>query len=204
MKHYISVDLGQSNDFTAVSIGVKHGSEFHIRHLERLPLGTSYPAQVERITRLYSMLGHPFLIVDRTGVGRPVFDLLKDLNPVGISITGGMHPVKEGKEWNIPKRDLIGALVCAFQGGKFKIARSLQEADTLVRELSNFKIKITGTGHDTYEGREGVHDDLVLSVAMAVYCANAHSTIPHDKIPMRIRYHTSKGFDGIEKAIGFS
>ena len=42
--------------------------------------------------------------------------------------------------------------------------------DTLIQELSNFKVKITTKGNDTYEAwREGQHDDLVLSVALACW-----------------------------------
>jgi hypothetical protein len=45
-------------------------------------------------------------------------------------------------------------------------------ADTLRKELLNFKVKINiSTAHDSYEAwREGDHDDLVLAVAMACWC----------------------------------
>lgn len=42
--------------------------------------------------------------------------------------------------------------------------------DTLVQELLNFKVEIAMGGHDKYEAwRGGVHDDLVLSAAMACW-----------------------------------
>ncbi len=43
--------------------------------------------------------------------------------------------------------------------------------DTLVKELLNFRVKINiSTAHDSYEAwREGDHDDLVLSVALACW-----------------------------------
>ncbi len=51
-----------------------------------------------------------------------------------------------------------------------KVAEALPEAPTLIQEVLAFKVKITANAHDTYEAwREGVHDDLVLSVAMAAW-----------------------------------
>jgi hypothetical protein len=58
-----------------------------------------------------------------------------------------------------------------FQTSRLKIAAELPEAKTLINELLNFKVKINvKTAHDSYEAwREGVHDDLVLAVALSVW-----------------------------------
>jgi len=169
----LSVDLGQSNDYTAVSVIEPIGDLFKVIHLERYPLGMSYPDQVERISQLYGKISSPSLVVDRTGVGRAVTDLLNGLRPIALTITSGNEATKDGKIWNIPKRDLIHNLVVLFQSGNIRIARSLPTADILIKELLNFKLKVNiATGHDSYEAwREGVHDDLVLSVAMGAYVA---------------------------------
>src|SRR5713226_2518893 len=47
---------------------------YHLRHLERLSLGTSYPAVVEHVKRLVRLpsLREGVLAVDATGVGRAV------------------------------------------------------------------------------------------------------------------------------------
>ena len=169
----LSVDLGQANDYTAISVIKQEREILQVIHLERFPLGMSYPLQAERISQLFHKLTSPLLVIDRTGVGRAVTDLLNALNPVAISITGGNDATYDGLNWNVPKRDLIHNLVVLFQGGKIKIARSLPPSDTLIKELLNFKLKVNiATGHDSYEAlREGIHDDLVLSVAMGVYVA---------------------------------
>ena len=185
----LSVDLGQASDYTAISVIKAHVSGLlEVVHLERYPLGMSYPDQVEKIIQLFEKLkssdpqpSHPGgtsiqdkqnkLVVDKTGVGRAVVDLLHDLRPIAITITGGNEVTKEGLNWNVPKRDLIHNLVVLFQAGKIKIARSLPVADVLIKELLNFKLKVNiSTGHDSYEAwREGIHDDLVLSVAMGAF-----------------------------------
>jgi hypothetical protein len=68
---------------------------FHVRHLERPPLETPYPDIVTRMGALVrsAPLVHArtALVVDATGVVRPVVDLFRQakLNPRPITITGG-------------------------------------------------------------------------------------------------------------------
>lgn len=181
-EYYIGVDLGQAADYTAISVVDIEGDYIKIRHLERVPLSTPYPQQVDRIKTVWQSCTKADpdtrLIVDHTGVGRAVIDLIRQENmyPIALTITGGNQATRERDEWSIPKRDLVSSLIVSFQTGKVRIARSLPEADTLTRELMNFKLKINlQTGHDSYEAwREGIHDDLVLSVAMAVYAATVN------------------------------
>ena len=162
--------------------------EYRVRHLERPPLGTSYVEVVERILELLESLRDTELVlaVDTTGVGRPVADMLKahlkrwlERNRSGvrlttgwITITGGDSVTKaEGGGLRVPKRDLASAPLVLMQNGQLKIAQEMPLADTLRKELLNFKVKINiSTAHDSYEAwREGDQDDLVLSVALACW-----------------------------------
>jgi hypothetical protein len=57
-----------------------------------------------------------------------------------------------------------------FQTEKLKIADELPDVKTLIEELINFKVKISTSGHDSYEAwREGQHDDMVLSLAIGCW-----------------------------------
>ena len=181
---YIGVDLGQVNDYTATTIIERSGKEYHLRHIERPQRGTTYPAIVARLKELTEkpeLIGSAItLVVDITGVGRPVWDLLNAASiragMKGISITGGNTVTRDGNIYNVPKRDLVSALQVAFQNGELKIAKGLPDADTLIKELTGFKVKINTNGHDQYEAwREGVHDDLVLSAAMAAWMSKQSS-----------------------------
>ena len=51
--------------------------------------------------------------------------------------------------------------------GRLKIPRELAEAETLVRELQDFRVEFTAAGHLTFNARCGKHDDLVLALAIA-------------------------------------
>ena len=48
----------------------------------------------------------------------------------------------------------------------------MPEKDALIRELLGFQMKISASGHDTYDAkRESIHDDLVIAVALAAWYA---------------------------------
>src|SRR6516164_1545671 len=86
---------------------------FRVGHLERLPLGTPYPAIVAHVGRLLTKLpGHPELVIDFTGVGRPVFDMFRysGISPIGVLITGGMTEAQNGLICSAPKLDLVSRL----------------------------------------------------------------------------------------------
>ena len=175
---------------------------WNARHLQRWELQTPYPAIVRDVV---AMLSQPPLVgsdltlaLDMTGVGRPVVDLFRvaarkpsagwdGMVPkprpglaarlVPIQITGGNQVTRDGDIWNVPKRDLAGAVQVALQNGRLKIAAGLPDTQVLVAELQNFRVKISLAGHDSYgagvgeEWRVGSHDDLVLSVACALWAA---------------------------------
>ena len=101
VSYLCGLDLGQQHDYTALAIaeyyrpdGPTACPQYDVRHIERMPLGTSYPTVVSRIHTLLNaprLKDHVELIVDGTGVGRPVVDMLRQagLKPVAVSIHGG-------------------------------------------------------------------------------------------------------------------
>jgi hypothetical protein len=194
----VGLDLGQSADYTALSVienvltpdvakPAKKHRTLHLRHLERYPLRTLYPDIADGVTKLMQdpklspnvFYGgtirptSPMLIVDQTGVGPAVTDLLKKkgLTFKAVTITGGYKVNYEGGSWHVPKRDLVGALEVYFHTGTLKVAEDLKLWPALREELLNFKRKINlKTAHDSYEHwRESDHDDLVLATALACW-----------------------------------
>jgi hypothetical protein len=199
MPFYVGLDLGQAADYTALAViqnvtkeNPAGGTEMflHLRHLERYPLRTLYPdiaAQVatlmwdERLSvteydpsRVRYCRREPQLVVDNTGVGPAVTDLLKvkGLRFKAITVTGGneVHAVGYGR-YRVPKRDLVGALEVPFHTCKLKIAEGLTLWPALKEELLNFRRKQNErTSHVSFEHwRESDHDDLVLAAASACW-----------------------------------
>jgi len=149
-------------------------SIFQVGHLERVPLGTPYPGIVAHVGRLLDKLpAGTELVIDLTGVGRPVFDMFvySGISPLGVLITAGASETRDGPICGVPKLTLVSRLQALLHEGRLKILRELAEAETLVRELQDFRVEFTAAGHLTFNARTGKHDDLVLALAIAVWRA---------------------------------
>ena len=149
-------------------------ASFRCGYLERLRLGTSYPVVADHVLALLDtepLKGQTQLVVDATGVGRPVVDMLlqRGLKPTAITITGG-DSVTYDRGWRVPARDLIGSVQVLLQTDRLKFSAGIPAVPQLVQELLSFRVKINPlTAHDSYGNREGQHDDMVFAVAVAAW-----------------------------------
>jgi hypothetical protein len=154
---------------------------YELVHLDRVPLGTSYPAVVEQVRALLwrpPLRGRSRLVVDATGVGVPIVDLLRQagMQPHPITITSGGRPTRDprGGGYHVPKRDLVDLLAVLLQSARLAIASELRYAQALADELLAFEARQTAAGNDTYGARDGAHDDLVLATAIAAWYGLRH------------------------------
>ena len=70
----------------------------------------------------------------------------------------------------VPRHYLISVLQILFQDGRLRIARDLEFAPALERELINFSVRnAPGLDETTALWRENDHDDLVFALALACY-----------------------------------
>jgi hypothetical protein len=214
--YIVGIDIGQVFDPTAACVirrsmaGGDHRETMRYRldvvHLERYPLGLSYPAIVARVKALVErpeLQPRPRLALDSTGVGRAVTDLLLaarlPAEVIPVTLTGGTEvrvdwwsesvpgfwvPKSEmmtvqvvieassGESvpgfW-VPKSEVIGTTQSLLNTGRLKIARGLHLADVLRQELSDFRMTVSGRGHESFNAREGAHDDVLLSVAIGCW-----------------------------------
>jgi hypothetical protein len=164
---------------------------YSVVYLERFELRTPYPRIVENVASRVRALprytrgtvdGDPstvFLAVDATGVGRPVVDLLRqdqlDVDLWPITIHGGNTVTQEDGYYHVPKRDLIAAVQVLMQQKRLKVAQALPDAQVLLQELRDYRYKLTPSAHDTYNAREGQHDDLVLALGAAVWAGERNA-----------------------------
>src|SRR5438874_2207334 len=120
---YVGLDLGKRLDYSAVAVVeraewvVKEFDYLHwmdrgqlqrgklvVRFLERIQLGTPYTEVVERVVKIIERLrdrhgkgAYRQLVVDATGVGMPVVDMLRaaepdcELTPVLITSGSDQH-----------------------------------------------------------------------------------------------------------------
>src|SRR5437016_741777 len=128
--YFVGLDLGQSRNYSALAVVeraevVLDGTDwvtyerrrerrFRMRFLERVPLGTPYPdvvGRVRSVARNEAIAGRCTVVMDATGVGAPVLDLLRQAGlGCGIEpviLTGGERESHAGGMWHVPKRDLM-------------------------------------------------------------------------------------------------
>jgi hypothetical protein len=188
----LGLDLGQQADYTALAVlerrkladprrpDVQLPCQYALRHLKRWQLKTSYTAIVAEVVALVKTppLSWPMLAIDQTGVGAAVVDMFRQAAPEAqlrpVLITTG-HEVRIGNDgaYHLPKKELVSVLQVLLQSRRLKVA-NVPERELLVKELQNFRVKVTVAANETFEAwRERDHDDLVLAVAMAAWLAEA-------------------------------
>ena len=166
---YVGVDLGQAQDYTAVAVVERdelvfnerdpvtwsflEETRFHLRHLERVPLGSSYLNVAEHVWRMVQrapLAGNVKVVVDATGVGAPVVDLLRrgglGCRVMPVLITSGAAESQDGARFCVPKRDLIGGLEVAFERRRLRVAKGLRALDRSRRNCAGCACGGAGTG----------------------------------------------------------
>jgi hypothetical protein len=113
-------------------------------------------------------------VIDETGVGVAVADMFAEagIPYIGVTITGGVGWHREtARHWHVSKHLLVSTVQKFLSSEALGISARLSEAPTMRRELRNFRVKVSKSANEIYEAREGQHDDLVLSLAVALFAA---------------------------------
>jgi len=207
-KHALGLDLGQSNDPSALTV-VQQRTPFreHVQRkrpmgsalerkketgtpgyaviwIEQFDLGTPYPEIVERVAHVQGATSDretPDVVMDATGVGAPVVDMFREkgIRPQQINFTGGQKASSDMREHSVPKKDLATTVQTLLQPGRLKIAEELPHAETLVREMKTFRVKIADSGHARFEhASESDTDDILMSLACALWHMEHARTLP--------------------------
>jgi hypothetical protein len=183
-KWIVGLDLGQAQDFTAL-VGLHRmtrqaeGESFRVYdcpYIKRWALGTVYTQIVEDLRWILPSMPRATLVLDGTGCGRPVVDMVRKAGLpctriVPVIITGGATAHYAGGYAHAPKRDLVGAVMSVTHKKRLHIARTLPEAAILQKELRAFTAKITTSGNERFENdwRIAPHDDIILALALALW-----------------------------------
>ena len=196
-RFFIGCDLGKVSDHTSLcviekNLRVERPSmdemfagvtmiklpTYTVRFLERLPLQTPYPKVVERIKTITTnpaIHGDSILICDSTGCGMPVIDMLRQesLRVISVWITSGSTisgDAHHRDNFHVPKLNLVSSLSLLIQSERLKVVEELEHAPLLKEEFKTFEVRMSKQGSEQFGAwRSGQHDDLVLSLCMAVW-----------------------------------
>jgi hypothetical protein len=195
---FFGLDIGRAQDFSALSIVVRRWftpdakdidpkkmmSRYYVMYLRRFNLNTAYEIvenEVARLWKMPEMMGtRNWALGDMTGVGAPVMLSIrkKGVPMIGIVITGGERISQpEPNEYHVPKEALVTQIVKLAQMGRLRVAKDVNYQNEFREELGAFGYKINrATSTVSYESIENaVHDDLVISVAMATWYGETYA-----------------------------
>ena len=136
--------------------------------------------RVRELVRSDTLRGQCAVVVDATGVGAPVVDLMRaaelGCEVTAVTITGGARKVWHAPVWSVPKRDLIAGVQVALAQGRLRIARRMREAGALLRELMDVRMRAGRGAGRVRIGADahGKHDDLVMALALACWRARCY------------------------------
>ena len=188
----LGVDVGRRRGPAALAVV----DGFDILHLERV-LGPSYPRLAERVAVLLAQLpaarpggvgrrpacaagGYAGrtraevaavratpVVVDATGDGRAVVDLLEALHltPVAATLTGGGKPRVSGREVSLPRRVLFRPLRAALEVGRLRVAEGCPYRAELERELLAARGGPAGAESRTRDA----HGGLTVAVSLCLW-----------------------------------
>lgn len=153
-------------------------TEYTVRHIARLPLGTSYPDVALHLADLLSskLLArrNVRILLDVTGIGRAIYDDLKKeirLRPEAQHVMVKPISFVHGEAYNrtrgtLGKAFLVSRLQSLLQSNRIHAPKTAEMLATL-EELKVYEIKVSQDGKDTYGGAIGHHDDLATALALS-------------------------------------
>jgi len=198
--YFVGLDLGQTVNATALTVLERQPRKsatqprtetmYHVPWLKRFQLGTPYTEIVREVTAMFERpeLQNATLIVDQTGVGAAVVDMFRQAKPKAQLVPIHINPGSgagfgEDGLLRVAKKELVSVLQVLLQTHRLKVSDQLPDAKVLVKELQNFRVKITAAANETFEAwRDGDHDDLVLATTLATWFAEVLRPISTDYI----------------------
>ncbi len=139
-------------------------------------------------------------MVDATGVGTPVVDVLRTANVqaelVAVYFNYGDKRTEINGEVRLGKAFLVSRLQAALQAGRLHLPKTA-EARTLSEELLDYEIRVDENANDKYGAfRVGCHDDLVTALGLAVQADSPTSFTLDLNDPADRRFLTGFGSKG--------
>lgn len=148
-RYFCGIDLAQSQDFTVISIFDQDGRQVYFDRFQRL----SWELTIQRLIIAISEYGATGF-VDATGVGAPIYEALV---AAGVDIMPFQFTAQS-------KGGLIERAVATVQRKDIQLMDILIQTD----ELKAYEYEVTKSGNVRMNAPEGMHDDCVIAVALAI------------------------------------
>lgn len=150
-KYYAGIDLALKNDYTVFSVVDEDGNLVFFDRFNKV----TAPELKERLAKLIKRWKPENTLIELNNMGGVIYDDLREL-----------YEIKKLQGWNTShssKNEIINHLINAFSSKSI----TLPDDDILRGELETFEMNITPSGKVKFEAAQGMHDDIVMSLAIA-------------------------------------
>jgi len=184
-QYVMGVDWGKYNDFTVIVIldltttkttpHLAIGSSWDNREMQITEVcyldrfnQIDYTLQMGRLVAAYEKFHPQVIVAERNAAGEPLIEVMVRMGlPVWPFTTG-----------NATKALAIDALALALERGQLALPKN----DVLINELLAFDAEKLPSGTLRYAAPEGMHDDVTMALAMAMWAAASPSRQPQKVI----------------------
>jgi hypothetical protein len=181
-KYVLGIDLGRTNDYTALT--VIRASTNHVVFWQRFT-GIGWGTQKEKIVLAAKHYNNAMIVIDATGfsAGSVIAEdlleipLVKDLKIMNMQVV----PFNFGGGAGKNKRALVEKLMVVLEQ---RLITFPKELDILLEELRAFTYETTDFGNIRYTAPDGLHDDCVMSLALAVFGLGSYVYAPMNRPQM--------------------
>lgn len=160
------IDWARYSDYTAVIAISPTGHGYRVVAMDRFNK-MGWNSQISRVVEFMRANRISSALTDSTSIGDPLLEQLR-----GRLYEAGLDIAVEGYTFsNQSKRELIEHLGLLFAHHSIAIPRD----EHLLRELRYYEYELTSSGSVRMNGRQGIHDDLVIALALACRQARGFS-----------------------------
>lgn len=149
-SYVFGVDWARTTDFTVITCVDSTTKE--LVAMDRFT-GIGYELQLTRLRAMYERFKPYAIVAESNAMGGP---LIEQLNKTEM-------PVKAFNTTNASKDDAINALALAFERRDLRILNH----PALIAELEAYELETLPSGAIRYGAPDGMHDDCVMSLALA-------------------------------------
>jgi len=146
---FMGVDWGKHEDFTVLTVLDDKGSMIAMDRFNQI----DYAVQAGRLAAMAQRYGARTILAELNAMGEPI---VEQLQRQGLPVVGFQTT-------NASKTAIIESLALAFEKGTIRILPD----QVLVNELQAYEMTRLPSGATRYSAPDGLHDDCVISLALA-------------------------------------
>jgi phage FluMu gp28-like protein len=164
-EYYCGVDFGKLRDYSVVMVVKREGALLKLVYMHQFALETPYSQVIGHIVRANQKFSFRKVLVDQTGVGEPV---VEEIRNQGLRNVEGLKFTVQSKE------ELLSNLKIFMEQNRLVIPYHRQ----LCQQINEQQYEYSKSGHLKFSHPENSHDDMLWSLALAVYAAREPTKEP--------------------------